>query len=222
MRASKDRLHSWTRESRKPLPVSVRSTDAGVHVDRARRSTSVGARPSCVRVFMCVRRRAHTTLIAASAGAPNTRVYILNCCICFASGAINLFSFCKFHESNRVICVVSFPPISGALAKRIPPPPRVCVRRHTRTELSGREVTPGDTATTKSRVVTQVSARRLPARGADSSRRTRAASSGSVGSHGYSARAYKNSCAVHREIRLARRHLAVALYARCTPLQLAP
>ena len=52
----------------------VRSTDAGVHVDRARRSTSVGARPSCGRVFVCVRRRVHTTLIAANAGAPDTRV----------------------------------------------------------------------------------------------------------------------------------------------------
>ena len=52
----------------------VRSTDAGVHVNRARRSTSVGARPSCVGVLVCVRRRAHTTLLAASAGAPYTRV----------------------------------------------------------------------------------------------------------------------------------------------------
>ena len=53
-----------------------RSADAGVYVDRARRSTSVGARPNCERVSVCVRRRAHTTLIAASAGASHTRVYI--------------------------------------------------------------------------------------------------------------------------------------------------
>ena len=92
------------------------------------------------------------------------------------------------------------------------------MRRHTRrVERPGRD-TLRETATTKSRVVQKVSVRRLPARRADSSRRTRAASGGSGGSHD-SARAYIQSCAVHRQIRLARRPLAVASRAHFTRLQ---
>ena len=56
--------------------------------------------------------------------------------------------------------------------------------------------------------VQEVSARRLSPREADGSRRTRAASSSSVGSHGRVLAPI--SIAVHRQFRFGRRHFAVA------------
>ena len=67
---------------------------------------------------------------------------------------------------------------------RIPPPPRMCVRRHTH-----RDERPGSHARRYrddevAGCVQEVSARRLSTREADSSRRKRASRNRSVGSHG--------------------------------------
>ena len=158
-----------------------------MHVDRERRSTAVGTRPICERANICVRWRSHTSLrIAASEGAPLYHVVALLNGLCQAfclRGNKSPISF-FLQLTRREIYFTRVPyPISGALADRIPPPSQVCVRRHTHTEPSGRVDTLGDTATTKSRVVPKVSARRLPPRETISSRRTRASNSDSTGPH---------------------------------------
>ena len=87
----------------------------------------------------------------------------------------------------------------------------VCATTHNRAERLGshaRRYRDGEVAG----CVQEVSARRLSPREADSSRRTRPASSSSVGSHGR-VRASISMCAVQRQFRLARRQLAVASHA---------
>ena len=93
---------------------------------------------------------------------------------------------------------------------------RACVCDDTHTELSGRADTLGETATTKSRVVRGKCAAAVAERSQWQPTDESGEYCDSVGSHDCAC-VYTLSCAVHRQFRLARRYIAVAVYAlaRC-------
>ena len=145
---------SWTRESGKLLPVRKvhrrgRARRSRAAIDVRRCATKLRA---CVRVWASA--RTHGT-VSCERGRTNQTLECMYRIVvfAFASGAINRFSFHKYLESSRVIGAYSlslFQMLRREEYRRL----RGCVCDDTHTELSGREVTLGDTATTKSRAVT--------------------------------------------------------------------